>query len=150
MPARFLTALFALLILILGGCSSPSGNVYTQDQAMRQMSVQFGVVEQVRDVLLEGRKSGVGTFTGGALGGLAGSNIGHGRGSIAGAIVGAVAGGIAGHAIEESVTREAAQEITVRLDGGHLISIVQAGNERFQRGERVRILSGQGETRVSH
>ncbi|WP_303787196.1 glycine zipper 2TM domain-containing protein [Azovibrio restrictus] len=135
--------------LILGGCANTSGDVYRRDQAMRERTVQPGVVESVRDVTLEGSRSGVGTVAGGALGGLAGSNIGHGRGSVAGAIVGAVVGGIAGHALEEKVTRETGQEITVKLDNGRTISVVQGGPERFHPGERVRVLSGQGETRVS-
>jgi len=60
-----------------------------------------------------------------------------------------VAGGVAGHSLEEITTRETGQEITVRLDNNRTISIVQGGAERFQPGERVRVLSGQGETRVS-
>ncbi|MCX8144830.1 MAG: glycine zipper 2TM domain-containing protein [Azovibrio sp.] len=136
-------------VLVLGGCANTSGDVYRRDQAMRERTVQHGVVESVRDVTLEGSRSGVGTVAGGALGGLAGSNIGQGRGAVAGAIVGAVVGGIAGHALEEQVTRETGQEITVKLDNGRSISVVQGGSERFRPGERVRVLSGQGETRVT-
>ncbi|MGB4467401.1 MAG: glycine zipper 2TM domain-containing protein [Azovibrio sp.] len=141
--------LFLSAALILGGCTNTSGDVYRRDQAMRQMTVQNGVVVSVRNVTLEGNRSGIGAVTGGALGGLAGSNIGQGHGSTAGAIVGAVAGGVAGHSLEEITTRETGQEITVRLDNNRTISIVQGGAERFQPGERVRVLSGQGETRVS-
>lgn len=141
--------LFLSAALILGGCANTSGDVYRRDQAMRERTVQQGVVESVRDVTLEGTRSGVGTVAGGALGGLAGSNIGQGRGSVAGAIVGAVVGGVAGHALEERATRETGQELTIRLDNGRTISVVQGGAERFQPGERVRVLSGQGETRVT-
>ncbi len=141
--------LFLSAALILGGCANTSGDVYSRDQAMRERTVQQGIVESVRDVTLEGTRSGVGTVAGGALGGLAGSNIGHGRGSVAGAIVGAVVGGVAGHALEERATRETGQELTIRLDNGRTISVVQGGAERFQPGERVRVMSGQGETRVT-
>lgn len=143
------TLLFLSAALILGGCANTSGEVYSRDQAMRERTVQQGVVESVRDVTLEGTKSGVGTVAGGALGGLAGSNIGGGRGSIAGAIVGAVLGGVAGNTLEEKTTRETGQELTIRLDNGRTISVVQGGTERFEPGERVRVLSGQGETRVT-
>ncbi|MGB4673238.1 MAG: glycine zipper 2TM domain-containing protein, partial [Azovibrio sp.] len=117
--------LFLSAALILGGCTNTSGDVYRRDQAMRQMTVQNGVVVSVRNVTLEGNRSGIGAVTGGALGGLAGSNIGQGHGSTAGAIVGAVAGGVAGHSLEEITTRETGQEITVRLDNNRTISIVQ-------------------------
>lgn len=99
---------------------------------------------------MEGTESGVGGFAGAAIGGVAGSNVGGGRGQIVGAILGAVAGGIAGSAIEENTTKKNALEITVRLDGGQLIAVVQEmGSERFQPGDRVRVLSGNGSSRVT-
>lgn len=144
------TLLLAAASLLLGACANTSSEVYSRNQAMREMTVQYGVVDSVREVTLEGTRTGAGTLAGGAIGGIAGSTIGHGRGSVVGAIVGAVAGGVAGHALEENVTRDKGQEITVKLDNGRLISIVQGGTERFRPGEQVRVLTGRGETRVSH
>lgn len=138
--------------LALAGCtSSKSGSVYTRDQARQEMTVRMGVVESVRAVTLEGSDSGVGNLAGAAVGGIAGSNVGQGKGQIVGAILGAVAGGVAGHALEEGTTRKQATEITVRLDNGQTIAVVQEGDPaEFRNGERVRVLSGLGETRVSH
>ena len=66
------------------------------------------------------------------------------------AVIGAVAGGLAGSAIEEGVTRKQAMEITVRLDNGQYRAIVQEGDPReFRPGDRVRLLSTGGETRVT-
>ncbi len=113
-------------------------------------TVKTGVVESVRTVKLEGTKSPVGTVAGGAIGGIAGSSVGGGRGSAIAAVIGAVAGGLAGSAIEEGVTRKDALEITVKLDGGGLIAIVQEADEQFNPGEKVRIVEGGGTTRVSH
>jgi outer membrane lipoprotein SlyB len=111
----------------------------------------MGVVESVRQVTIEAPKSGVGTLAGGAIGGVAGSNIGGGnRGSAVGTILGAVAGGIAGNAIEQGATRKPGLEITVKLDSGELRAITQAADESFRPGERVRLLSGGGVTRVTH
>jgi outer membrane lipoprotein SlyB len=76
--------------------------------------------------------------------------MGSGSGSTVGAIVGAVAGGLAGSAVEEGVTRQAGLEITIKLDNGQLIAVTQAADEDFRPGERVRVLSGRGATRVSH
>lgn len=145
---RFVSVL--MVSLIMAGCaSSRSGDVYSRDQARSEMVVRTGVVESVREVTMEGTKSGAGTFAGAAVGGVAGSNVGGGKGQIVGAIVGAVLGGVAGSAIEENVTKKNALEITVKLDGGQLIAVVQEMGEYFQPGERVRVLSGSGSTRVT-
>jgi len=84
-------------------------------------------------------------------GGVGGSNIGGGKGQIVGAVVGAVVGGmVAGHAIEEAATKKNGLEITVKYDNGSLGAITQEADEQFNVGDRVRVLSGGGVTRVSH
>lgn len=144
-------AVLATITLALAGCaSSLSGSAYSRDQARGEMSVRMGVVDSVRQVQIEGTKSPVGGLAGGALGGVAGSQMGRGSGSTVGAIVGAVAGGLAGSAIEEGATRQTGLEITVRLENGQYIAITQAADEEFRPGERVRVLSGRGTTRVTH
>lgn len=145
---------FAALLVAaaaLAGCaSSKSGGAYTRDEARREMSVRTGIVESVRQVTLEGTKTPVGAGAGAAVGGIAGSTVGKGKGSAVGAIVGAVAGGLAGAAIEEGVTKREGLEITVKLDDGRLVAIVQEADEAFKPGERVRIVSGSGGSRVTH
>lgn len=143
--------LFSLTALLgLSACASNlSGSTYSRDQARGEMTVRMGVVESVRQVQIEGTKSPVGSIAGGVIGGVAGRNIGGGSGSIVGSVVGAVAGGVAGSAIEEGVTRQTGLEITVKLDNGQLIAVTQAADEEFRPGERVRILSGRGTTRVT-
>ncbi|MFC5299839.1 glycine zipper 2TM domain-containing protein [Azospira restricta] len=149
---RQLAALtLALAATVLGGCAaSKSGSAYTREQTRQEMVVRTGVVESVREVQIEGTKSGVGTAAGAVAGGVGGSHVGGGKGQIVGAVVGAVVGGIAGSAIEEGVTRKTGVEITVRLDNGQLTAIVQEGDEVFRAGDRVRLLSGAGGTRVTH
>ncbi len=135
----------------LGGCaSSLSGSAYSRSQARQVEEVRMGTVESVRQVQIEGTKTPVGTVAGAAVGGLAGSELGQGRGSTVGAILGAVGGGLAGSAIEEGVTRQPGLEITVKLDNGRMIAVTQAADEPFKPGERVRILTGGGVTRVTH
>lgn len=140
-----------LLSLFITACaSSNSGSVYSRDEARKVQTVKTGVVESVRQVKLEGTKTPIGTVAGGAVGGIAGSTVGHGKGSSIAAVVGAVAGAIAGSAIEEGVTRKDGVEITVKLDGGGLVAIVQEADEEFKAGEKVRLLESGGTTRVSH
>lgn len=149
-PCGIAVALAAAILS--AGCASPSnsGSVYTPGQAQREQTIRMGVVESVRTVTIEPRQSGVGAATGGIIGGIAGSNVGGGRGSIIGSVLGAVAGGLAGQAAEGAVMRKAGIEVTVKLDNGELRAVTQEADETFRPGERVRLLSGGGVTRVSH
>ncbi|MBI5753185.1 MAG: glycine zipper 2TM domain-containing protein [Hydrogenophilales bacterium] len=137
--------------IFLAGCpASTSGGAYSREQARTPQDVQMGVVESVREVQIEGTKTPIGPAAGAVVGGVAGSSVGRGKGSTIGAVVGAVAGGVAGAAIEEGITRTKGLEITVKLDSGRLMAITQAADEAFRPGERVRVLTGGGVTRITH
>ncbi|EPZ15269.1 hypothetical protein M622_03845 [Thauera terpenica 58Eu] len=140
-----------LALLVLGGCAQGlGGGAYSRTEARRAMMVQFGTIESVRGVQLEGTKTPIGSVAGAAVGGIAGSGVGGGRGSAVAAVLGAVAGGVAGSALEEGATRTPGVEVTVRLDNGQYLAVVQAdGGESFRAGERVRVLRDGGTTRVS-
>jgi outer membrane lipoprotein SlyB len=141
----------ALAALVLGGCAYPAGSRdYRGYQVMGEQSVRFGVVESVRDVRINPGDTGVGTATGAMLGGIAGSTVGGGNGQVAGAIGGALLGGLIGNSIEKDANTRAGVEVTVLLDSGKYVSIVQEADEAFRPGDRVRILSGRGATRVTH
>lgn len=145
--------LCALLVVMAGlaGCaSSMSGSTYSRGETRQEATVRMGIVESVRSVQIEGTKSPVGSAGGAIAGGIGGSYIGSGRGSAIGAVAGAILGGLAGAAAEEGLTRRAGVEVTVRLDNGDLRSVVQEADEVFAPGERVRLLSQGGVTRVSH
>ncbi|MDD4880167.1 MAG: glycine zipper 2TM domain-containing protein [Gallionellaceae bacterium] len=150
---KIITGSALILVAILSaGCTSGLGSSdYQRSDTRRAYEVKMGVVESVRSVQIEGSKSGVGTATGAVVGGVAGSNIGQGKGAIVGALLGAVAGGVAGKAIEEGTTKKNGLELTVRLDSGRTIAIVQEDKgEDFRVGDRVRLLESGGEARVSH
>lgn len=155
MKARTTLATFAVSMAVvpavfISGCASQSADVYSREQTQHEMNVRMGVVESVRAVTIDGTKSPLGAGAGAIVGGIAGSTIGQGRGSNVGAVLGAVAGGVAGAAIENSATRQNGVEITIRLENGSYTAITQAAGEVFNPGERVRILSGSGATRVTH
>jgi outer membrane lipoprotein SlyB len=59
-------------------------------------------------------------------------------------------GWLVGSAVEEGITRKNALEITVKLDSGRVVSVVQEADVPFQVGDRVRLLTGGLEARVSH
>lgn len=134
----------------LAGCAtSKSGDVYSRDEALREQTVRLATVESVRPVTIQGTRSGIGAASGAVVGGVAGSGVGHGKGSTIAGVLGAVGGGVAGQAIEEGTTRKNGVEITVRLDNGELRAIVQEETDKFVAGQRVRLLTAGGVTRVS-
>ncbi len=141
-----------LVVLGLAGCaSSNSGSVYSRDETRQMQTVKQGVVESVRQVKIEGTDSKIGAVAGGVVGGVAGSGMGKGKGEIITGVLGAVAGAVAGSAAEEVLTRKDGVEITVKLNDGSLVAIVQeAAGEEFHPGEKVRLLQSGGVTRVSH
>jgi outer membrane lipoprotein SlyB len=158
MPEEFrmkqlaLSILVTTLLFMLGGCMSTlTGDSYSRDEARRPQTVQFGMVEYVRPVVIEGTKTGIGAATGAVVGGIGGSTIGGGKGAAVTTVLGAVAGGVAGGMAEQGATKKQGVEITVRLDSGQIVAIVQQATPTatFNVGDRVRVLTLNGETRVA-
>ena len=140
-----------LAALAVGGCAyNAGGRDYRGYEARGEQSVRFGVVESVREVKIDPRETGVGTAGGAVLGGMAGSHAGGGSGQVAGAIGGAILGGIIGQNLEKSANERRGVEVTVLLDSGKYVAVVQEGDENFRSGDRVRILTGRGSTRITH
>lgn len=142
----------ALWLVMLSGCSSSAdGDVYSRDATHRSLNVQHGYVDSIRPVKIEGERGVIGPVSGSVLGGIAGSTVGGGHGQTVASAVGAIAGALAGGATQERLTREQGAEITVQLDNGELMSVVQtldAGNP-IRIGQRVRIARGNnGQARV--
>lgn len=140
----------AIAALLAGCANSNSGGVYSREQTRQVQAVKMGVIESVRTVKIEGTSSGVGVATGAVVGGVAGSSMGGGKGKILTTVIGAVAGGLVGSAAEEKLTGKDGLELTVKLDNGTLLAIVQEADEQFHPGDRVRVLENSGLTRVSH
>jgi outer membrane lipoprotein SlyB len=135
---------------VLAGCAQPTltGTTYSRGEVRQAQTVQMGYVESVTPVIIEGRTDGiVGAGTGAAIGGILGRGVGGGRGQDLATVAGVVAGGIAGQRVEEAVSRRQGAEITVRLDSGRLVSVVQEvdPSQDFWPGQPVRVL-GQGST----
>ncbi|SEB24601.1 outer membrane lipoprotein [Paraburkholderia sartisoli] len=154
--SRLVVATIIAGSVVMTGCAynSSSADVYTASQAQREETVRLGTVDSVRAVKISsnnGQPSGLGAIGGGALGAVAGSTIGGGTGSILTGIVGGLVGAVAGNAVENGTAVRDGVEITVRLDNGDLRAITQsATGEIFRAGERVRLLSSGGVTRVTH
>ena len=128
-------------VLALAGCAgSMSGNTYSRERAQKVQTVEYGQVLEVRQIQIEGTKSGIGALAGGALGGALGSGIGKGAGTTIAVVGGAIAGAAAGAATEEAVTKQPGLEITVRLDTGQTLSLVQGMDPPVSVGDRVKLM----------
>lgn len=146
--------LLVATLFILSGCASNlTGDNYSASEAKRVQEVQFGVVIAQRPVIIDGRKNGIlGTAAGGILGGVIASNVGGGSGRDIATGIGAIIGGVIGQQVEEKSTRKQGQELTVRLDSGKTISIVQQISKAnfFAENDRIKVLSQGSTVRVSY
>lgn len=146
-----LPLLLVLCLLVTGGCASQGGQDYTRNQQRQSMTIQRGVVSDIRVVQVSEDSTLLGPTVGGVAGGVLGSLIGGGRGRILGAVGGAAVGAVGGAAVEKSVRDKDVYQITVRLDNGGEIAVVQDMDVSFQAGDRVQVLSSRdGYTRVQH
>lgn len=152
MRHSILLASFTAVALAVSGCASNlTRDTYSRDEARAVQTVRYGTIESLRPVKIEGTKTPIGSGAGAIVGGVAGSGVGGGRGSAVAAVIGAVAGGMLGAAAEEGITRAQGVEITVREDDGTTRAYVQEvePNQVFRVGQRVRILTVSGTSRVA-
>lgn len=147
--SKILTTLTLTVAAALSACSTTSPDVIQRDQAQRLSQVQDATVLSVRSVTVDGSQSGIGGVAGGVTGAIAGSTVGGRReGQVAG-VLGAVAGAVIGNAVERAATKEDALEIVLQLRNGERRSVIQAkGNETFNPGDPVILVSTGGKTRV--
>ena len=144
-----LTLLLVIIFFIAGCASSRSGKVYSRDEARRTLTVNYGTVLEVHEATIEGTKTAAGPIAGAAAGGVLGSTIGHGSGRTVATVLGGLAGSMAGAAVEEGVTRKDALEITVEMDDGRILAVVQEADIMFRPGDRIRVVrSADGTMRV--
>lgn len=133
-----------LLIAIFGlaGCSSnPYGDTYSVQETRSVQQVRYGTITKIDPVQIEGEGQVVGAIAGAAVGGILGSKIGGGSGSDIAAIGGGVLGGVAGSKAAEGISRRQGVNLTIKMDSGDTIAIVQEVNPNvvFRVGQRVRV-----------
>ena len=138
---RNIFVLIALAILTTACASSKSGKAYSRGETQRVQTVEVGTVIAIQNVLIEGTKTPIGAAAGTVAGGLIGAGSANSSGDRIRGVVGAVVGGVAGAAAEEGLTRRKGQEITIKLDDGSVISIVQQADKELAVNDTVRILT---------
>ena len=135
--------------MIIGCAPSMSSNSYTRGAARQVQTVEEGEVVYVREVMIEGTKTGFGTIAGGIMGRALGGGVGGGSGKKMAKAAGTFGGAVAGSVIEEKATQQKGLEITVKLESGEVIAIVQSADVVIEEGDLVRVLRRpNGEARV--
>lgn len=144
-------ALVICALLLTGCAQNPYGNAYTTSGTREVQNVYFGTIVSTQAVTIDPNQTGVGTLAGGAVGGILGSKVGKGTGRAIATIGGAILGGILGSATQQGVSRRNGVNITIKLDNGRVISIVQQVNPQviFRAGQRVQVNMGPNGARVT-
>jgi len=141
------------MVFWMASCAQDTltGDTYSRNDVRQTQSVSKGRITAIRFVQIEGDHT-AGTIIGGVAGGLLGSQLGGGSTAhTAGAVGGALVGGALGSHAQQAMENRNGIEITVRLDHGGSVAVVQevSRNQPFQVGDRVRVLSSGGRSRVS-
>lgn len=136
----------------LAGCATtPPEDIYSHEGKHQVESIQVGIVENIRPVTIAGEVTPIGGRTVSILGQVAGSVAGGG--GIAGqllASLGGLFGSIAGSAAEEAMMRKDGIQITITLNSGESLAIVQAASDEttFNIGDRVKVIERNGVQRI--
>lgn len=134
-----------LTLIFFSGCQTPmSGSSYERGETRKMQTVYYGTVVSVKEVTIQGQPGAVGTITGAAAGAAVGQSIGEGMGKTAATIIGGAAGAVAGGAIEKKLTTKIGLEITVKLEDGRTVAVIQekTPEDNFRQGDAVQIIYG--------
>ena len=136
---------------LIGCVAGLQGSSYSRSEARKVQEVEFGVVLSTKPVIIEGRRTDWGEVSGVIIGGIAGSSVGEGKGQEIATTLGAIGGAVVGSVVEERATRAQGLELTIKIDSGKTLSIVQEVDDisQFQKGQRVRVLVQGALARVS-
>ncbi|BCN24400.1 glycine zipper 2TM domain-containing protein [Vibrio alfacsensis] len=134
-----------LSLATLAGCTSPNpyGDAYGSQETRTVQQVYYGTIDKVAPVTIDAstQTNAIGTIAGAAIGGILGSKVGGGSGSDIAAIGGGLLGGYAGSEVAEKAGKRNGVNLTIRLEDGKIISIVQEAdpNMIFQPGQAVQV-----------
>lgn len=143
----------SLSSLLFVSCAQRSltGDAYGRSQVGRTRTVQSGRITSLRNVKIEG-ETRAGSVMGSVAGGFLGREVGRGAGRTVGAVGGSILGGAVGSRAQKNLSGRPGLEMEIALDGGKRISVTQQVDpkEPFRVGDRVRVLSGGGSTKITH
>lgn len=136
---------------LVAGCAGLPGPQYGEQAAPVETAgvpetARYGKVAALETIKVDKEaRFGVGTVVGAVAGGLLGHQFGGGSGKTLLTIGGALAGAAAGTAAESKLDQKDAQKVTVDMQTGGRLTIVQPPDSRLKTGMPVRV-TGSGET----
>ncbi|HSO07503.1 MAG TPA: glycine zipper 2TM domain-containing protein [Pelomicrobium sp.] len=140
-----------LVSIALAGCAGFGGTQYGEQSAPvatagTPETARYGTVTGLELVQVDqDAKFGVGTVVGAVAGGILGHQFGGGSGKTLLTIGGTLAGAAAGTAAESKLNKQDAQKVTVDMQTGGRLTIVQPPDSRLWKGMKVQVI-GSGET----
>ena len=157
MRALQILTVLLVLALCLGGCGSGSRKSFPDGDIRSVAGVYYGTVLDVTDIMVAEDPSLTGPIVGGVVGAIVGGQLGGAlgkplRGSTGNLLLtaaGIVVGVETGSRVRSLSYR--ATQITMELNNGKILVIVQGSDDYFLKGDKVRILHmGEGRARVQH
>lgn len=128
--------------------------VYQQSDLQKAHRTEYATIKTVKEIVIkqdEGVTNPLLTVAGTVAGGIAGSHIGGGKGQILSAIGGGLLGGYATNEAVKATQTQKGVEFTLIKDDGQMITFAQQGDARqFSVGQRVKLVTHDGKTKVTH
>jgi outer membrane lipoprotein SlyB len=142
--ARRILIGLALTAVTLAGASTVAA------QAGVVQRIQYGEVVSAEQMIVREQMRGGGARTGGTIGAIAGAALADRGDRWLGGLLGGAVGGAIGNSVEKKARKKKGWELIILLDNGEEIAIQVADNRtQFRPGDRVRMQSGGGRTRVT-
>lgn len=134
------------LVALVGGCAEMGnlgGTSYGESSGVAEsQSSRYGTIARLERVQGGSNyKLGVGTAVGAVAGGILGSQVGDSTGAT---VAGAVLGGLAGTYAQSKMGDQNVQQVTVNMNTGGSVTILQPEDTRLRTGMNVRV-EGSGE-----
>ena len=118
-------------------------------QSGSMQSIVYGKVVSAEQTIVVLQTTGTGAGAGSTVGAIAGYALADRGDRWLGSLLGGAVGGAVGHAAEKKAKKKKGWTLIIRLDGGEEVGVeVPNRKETFQEGDRVRMMSGRGSTRV--
>ncbi len=141
---KFIAIVVGLSLSILSG--SVLAARYNPNQyynGMTQNNVLLGHVIAVRMVQGSAGAGNIGSMLGGIAGLALGNKVGRGTGKIIATVAGGIFGGIFGSRVEQHLSQQTVNQVTVRLRDGRIIAVVEK-EFSFAVGQEVQVIYSPG------
>ncbi len=138
-----------IVLVIFGFVAVPGSawaaryNPYEYHQGMTQNNVLLGHIIAVQPVQGSAGAGNLGSVIGGVAGLALGNKVGRGAGKLLATVAGGIFGGIFGSRIEQHLSRQSVNQITVRLRDGRIIAVVEK-EFQFHPGQEVQVIYSPG------